>query len=77
MRTLKDGELFYMEESEGKVSVIPSSYNYIKSVLFGFKGWDRYILTEDAMLKSLLEYVLANYCSGLFFLSDYPCRWRE
>ncbi len=68
MRTLKDGELFYMEESEGKVSVIPSSYNYIKSVLFGFKGWDRYILTEDAMLKSLLEYVLANYCSGLFFL---------
>ncbi|MBD9633513.1 ATP-dependent nuclease [Pseudomonas sp. PDM19] len=67
MRTLKGGELFYMRDDGGRVDIVPSSYNYIKSVLFGFKGWDKYILTEDAMLKSLLEYVLTNYCSGLFF----------
>lgn len=67
MRTLSDGELFYMDWVGGRVNIIPASYNYVKSVLFGFKGCDKYILTEDAMLKSLMEYVLTNFCSGLFY----------
>ncbi|WP_063837685.1 ATP-dependent nuclease [Pseudomonas veronii] len=68
MRTLRDDELFYMEEIEGVTQIRPASYNYIKSILFGFKGWDKYILTEDEELKSLIEYVINKTSNDdLFF----------
>lgn len=66
MRTLKDKELFYMSNSEGSGDIIPASYNYIKSIMFGFKGWDKYILTEDDMLKNLLDFIIAKYCPTNF-----------
>lgn len=58
MRTLKDNELHYMLNSDGDVSLQPVSYNYIRSLLFGFKGWDKYILVEDDVLKKFISFLL-------------------
>jgi len=66
MRTLKDTELFYMTNVDGEGDIIPASYNYIKSIMFGFTGWDKYILTEDEMLKNFLDFVIARYCPTNF-----------
>lgn len=69
MQTVESHELFYLnfdsETGVGKVENL--SYNYIRSVLFGFKGWDKYILTEDDVLKDLVEYLLQVYCKNLYF----------
>ncbi|KTT47616.1 cobalamin ABC transporter ATPase [Pseudomonas oryzihabitans] len=70
MRTLDEGELFYLEEIDGVTSISDVSYNYVKSRLFGFKGWDRYILTEDRMLVDFICYVVNRYCPDLF------CKYR-
>lgn len=66
MRTLKDSELFYMTNTDGNGDVIPASYNYIKSIMFGFTGWDKYILTEDEMLKNFLKFIITKYCPTNF-----------
>nr|WP_238543982.1 AAA family ATPase [Pseudomonas sp. GM21] len=66
MRTLKDSELFYMTNTNGIVDIIPASYNYIKSIMFGFTGWDKYILTEDDMLKNFLHFIIAKHCPTNF-----------
>jgi len=62
MKTLNQGhdKLFYMDNNKGNVSTTLTSYNYIKSLLFGFKGWDKYILVEDEMLKMYITYLLRN-----------------
>jgi len=69
MQTVEPQELFYLNfESETGVGKVENvSYNYIRSVLFGFKGWDKYILTEDDVLKDLLEYLLQVYCNNIYF----------
>jgi ABC-type Mn2+/Zn2+ transport system ATPase subunit len=67
MRTLKDSELTYIGLESGVVSVFPASYSYAKARLFGFSGWDRYILTEDKMLVGLIEFLIANHCERPFF----------
>ena len=67
MRTLQDHELFYMEKCGVKTILANVSYSYVRSLLFGFKGWDRYILTEDIVLGEFLE-TLISYCnSDVFF----------
>lgn len=35
--------------------------------LFGFSGWDRYILTEDEVLLGFIEAVIEKYCPKTFF----------
>lgn len=69
MQTLKPHEIFYLEfdQSNGIARIENVPYNYIKSILFGFKGWDKYILTEDAVLKEFLEYLIRTYCKGIYF----------
>lgn len=64
MKTLNEGELYFMENQTGIVTVEPRSYGYIKSVLFGFVGWDRIILVEDSMAQNYLEWLLKE-TSGL------------
>ncbi len=57
------GLLNYMEEekdSKGTVIIKEKSYNYVKGILYGFKGWDKYILTEDVVLKKYLEFLLKS-----------------
>jgi ABC-type cobalamin/Fe3+-siderophores transport system ATPase subunit len=60
MKKLNDSELYYMENSHGIVAIRETSYNYVKSLLFGFKGWDRYILTEDEMLQNYIEHLISH-----------------
>lgn len=67
MRTLECDELYYLTNENGNVNVSSVSYNYIKSLLFGFEGWDKYILTEDEVLENYLEYLIKNYCKDTFY----------
>jgi ABC-type dipeptide/oligopeptide/nickel transport system ATPase subunit len=67
MRMLGDSELLYMERQEAEVKLYAASYSYIKTLLFGFSGWDRYILTEDRELQSFLETIIQRYCDNAFF----------
>jgi len=60
MKTLQLDELYYLDNDNTHSSVINVSYNYIKSILFGFQGYDRYILTEDAVLKSYIDHILST-----------------
>lgn len=67
MRMLDASELLYMNRSADGVELVPASYSYIKSLLFGFTGWDRYILTEDPVLLGFIETVIQRYCKSVFF----------
>ncbi len=67
MRTLEDGELHYLTNEDGTVTLKSVSYNYIKSILFGFDGWDKYILTEDEVLQNYIEYLISIYCKDTFY----------
>lgn len=61
MRQLEVDELFYMEEAGGRVSIKPTSYSYAMARLFGFVGYDRYILTEDKMLVVFIQHLIKMY----------------
>ncbi|CDQ10804.1 conserved protein of unknown function [Acidithiobacillus ferrivorans] len=61
METVDDGGLYYLENSSGTVSLEQRSFGYIKSDLFGFRGFDRYILTEDETLAGFIEYLIRHY----------------
>lgn len=68
MRTLDPEELYYMSTTDSGSSTIERrSYAYIKSTLFGFTGWDKYILTEDAVLKDFLDFFILKFCKPSFF----------
>ena len=66
IRMLEDGELYYFSLNCGQASIEPASFGYINSVLYGFRGWDRYILTEDDVLKEFLEFIISRYCADVF-----------
>jgi len=66
MKTLSSPELQYMDSNESCVTLTNVSYNYVKSLLFGFKGWDKYILTEDEILKNYLMHLLAHDNHSIF-----------
>lgn len=66
IRTLQPDELRYFSLTHGNAAIEPSSFGYVNSVLYGFRGWDRYILTEDDVLKEFLEYVITRYCPDAF-----------
>ncbi|MEP4487173.1 MAG: AAA family ATPase [Halioglobus sp.] len=65
MKTLEADELYYLEEAGGNVSIKPTTYNYVKSLLFGFAGWDKYILTEDDTLVEYLEDLIGQLAEGV------------
>jgi ABC-type Mn2+/Zn2+ transport system ATPase subunit len=67
MQTLEVGELAYLERTADEITLTPMSFNSVKSILFGFRGSDRYLLTEDEVLKKFLEYVIRRYCPPAFF----------
>ena len=68
MSTLKSHELFYMDNRpDGSVAIENRSYAFIKTTLFGFKGWDKYILTEDDVLRDFLEYLIISHCKPSFY----------
>jgi ABC-type dipeptide/oligopeptide/nickel transport system ATPase subunit len=66
MRMLGANELLYMSPSSDGIDLAPASYSYIKSILFGFVGWDRYILTEDGRLIEFIDFIIQTHCSAFF-----------
>lgn len=58
----KKGEpsLLYMTNDKGRVELNNQSYNYVKSVMYGFKGKGKIILVEDGMLKKYIEFLLKD-----------------
>lgn len=64
MRQLDFDELFYMEQETGQVSIKPTSYSYAMARLFGFEGYDRYILTEDKMLTAFIGHLISKHCAS-------------
>ena len=61
MSTVDDGGLYYLEEIGGKISLEMRSYGYIKSDLYGFSGYERYILTEDKILEEFINFLIKRY----------------
>ena len=66
METAEDGTLYYLEGTEGVVSLERRSFGYIKSDLYGFRGKDRYILTEDSVLVDFLNYLINKHVDAFF-----------
>ncbi|QYM96276.1 ATP-binding protein [Dickeya ananatis] len=62
LRTLQEDHelLLFLENEEGVVKATPCSYNYVKSSMYGFVGYDRYILTEDIVLEKYLIRILST-----------------
>lgn len=67
MRQLEASELFYIDDVQGVISISPTSYSYAKARMFGFLGWDKYILTEDAVLLDFIEAIIKKHCLQTFF----------
>ncbi|MFL9938355.1 AAA family ATPase [Paraburkholderia graminis] len=67
MGTLRVDELHYIESNDGVLDIQPVSFNYAKSLLFGFSGWDKYILTEDNVLENFIEFVIKRYLPKTFY----------
>ncbi|MDI9335207.1 MAG: AAA family ATPase [Cytophagales bacterium] len=67
MQTMEPGEILYIEREAEKAKLDSVAFGYVKSVMFGFKGYDKYILTEDERLKEFLEYLISRYCPPCFF----------
>lgn len=61
MNTVDEGGLYYLEDNSGVVSLESRTFGYIKSDLFGFKGFDRYILTEDEVLEEFIEFIIKYF----------------
>jgi ABC-type dipeptide/oligopeptide/nickel transport system ATPase subunit len=66
MNTVDDGSLYYLESDESGPSLEKRSFGYIKSDLYGFRGKERYILTEDDVLVGFIEYLVRNYVIPFF-----------
>src|SRR5690606_28960646 len=66
MKTLDVSELAFLDKRNDQTVVEPSSYSHAKARLFGFYGWDRYILTEDKTLTGLIGHLLAHHCPPSF-----------
>ncbi len=69
IKTLNSEELHLIEHGENSLGVTQRSYNYIKSQLFGFTGWDKYILVEDDVAQDYISYLITS--SGKSFYSRY------
>lgn len=67
IKTLAPNELLYLSNNNGTVTLTPQSYHYIKSLLFGFKGFDKYILVEDQMTQNFIMYLIQTKIPASFF----------
>jgi hypothetical protein len=65
MQTLKEGELLHLDVVEGKSILEKRSFSFVKSLLFGFSGWDRYILVEDENAKAIIEHHIRLHCLSI------------
>ena len=67
MQTLDEGELLYIE-SDGEQSTLEErSFGFVKSVMFGFRGWERYILVEDEAAKLVVQRLIDRHCMPSYY----------
>ena len=66
MSTVEEGGLYYLESESGYVSLEQRSFGYVKSDLYGFRGKDRFIITEDEVLSGFISYLINNKVSNFF-----------
>jgi energy-coupling factor transporter ATP-binding protein EcfA2 len=67
MQTLREGELLNFEVVGEQSTLEERSFAYVKSLLFGFRGWDRYILVEDASAGLLIQHHIDRHCLPAFY----------
>lgn len=60
IKTLNDDERYYLDKNDEGINIRNISYNYIKSLMYGFNGWDKYILVEDNVLREFIYFLLNN-----------------
>lgn len=77
MKTLGEKELFYLSNDNNQITIKLKSYHYIKSLLYGFVGFDRFILVEDKRVCAFIEYLIKEKIRKVFFrykvLALYGC----
>ena len=66
MGTIDDGGLYYLEKQDGSSSLERRSFGYIKSDLYGFRGKERYIITEDKVLVGFLNFLISENIKTFF-----------
>ncbi|WP_253256695.1 AAA family ATPase [Stenotrophomonas sp. VV52] len=62
MHKLEPGEMFYMDQVDGNVSIEPTSFSFARAKMFGFAGFDRCIVTEDTSLTAFITHLVKKYC---------------
>ena len=67
MQTLRAGELLHLETAGQKTQLEARSFAYVKSLMFGFQGFDRYILVEDEACKLVVQRLIELYCVPVYF----------
>jgi ABC-type dipeptide/oligopeptide/nickel transport system ATPase subunit len=62
-------DIHYMElnKTTNEALIEPKSYNFVKSLMFGFQGYDRYILTEDECLAEYIRYLVQKSDIEVFY----------
>lgn len=66
MQTLRSAELLYLETAAEQSMLVERSFAYVKSLMFGFHGWDRYILVEDEAAELVNEHLVRKHCQPCF-----------
>ena len=66
METVGEGDIYYLEKNQGVACLERRSFGYVKSDLYGFRGKDRYLITEDKVLSGFLKYLINHYMAPFF-----------
>ena len=66
METVDEGALYYLEINAESTSLEQRSFGYIKSDLYGFRGKDRFIITEDDTLACFVEHLIKKHITPFF-----------
>lgn len=66
MEKIDEGSLYYLERNAGIASLEQRSFWYVKSDLYGFRGSDRYIITEDLVLAGFISHLIQKNLKTFF-----------
>jgi ABC-type dipeptide/oligopeptide/nickel transport system ATPase subunit len=67
MQTLHEGELLYLESAGEQSTLEERSFGFVKSLMFGFRGWERYILVEDEAAKLVVQRLIDSHCLPTYY----------
>jgi len=67
MSTVDDGGLYLLEDNSHDITLEQRSFGYVKSALYGFEGYDRYILTEDHVMEGFIGYVINKFSIAPYY----------